>query len=366
MGFSCGIVGLPNVGKSTLFNALSKAQSAMSANYPFCTIDPNYSVVPVPDERMEFIIQYVKPKSIIPTTVEFVDIAGLVKGASKGEGLGNQFLTHIRQVDAIIHVVRCFDNTDIIHVEGSVNPERDIDIIKTELIIADMEILEKAIQRLQKSAKSGDKALQKKVEVFTLLHKQLSEGKPLKPIFDINPEYHDELQGYQLLTDKPLLYLANVDEDGLSKDNDFVKRVREIAKAEGCDVVKISGKTECELQELSKEDASEYLQSLGVESSGLNALIKEGYKLLDLITYFTAGEKEVRAWTIENNTTAKVAAGKIHSDIERGFIRAEVCSYDDFVELKSLTVAKERGKLRAEGKEYIVKDGDIIYFRFNV
>lgn len=366
MGFSCGIVGLPNVGKSTIFNALSKAQNAESANYPFCTIDPNRGIVPVPDARMDFIITYIKPKSIVPTTVEFVDIAGLVKGASKGEGRGNQFLTHIRQCEAIAHVVRCFEGTDIVHVENSVNAARDIEIINTELIISDIEVLEKALMKTQKASKSGDKALKQKSEIIEKLLNFAGSGKPLRTLIQENPEYMDEVREYALITAKPVLYVANVDEEGLSKDNSHVEAVRKIAAAEGAAVVKICGKTECELQDLSPEEASEYLADLGMERSGLESLIKSGYDLLGLITFFTAGEKEVRAWTIEKGISAQKAAGKIHSDIERGFIRAEVCSYADFENFKSLTVAKEKGRLRLEGKDYIVQDGDIMYFRFNV
>ena len=366
MGFSCGIVGLPNVGKSTIFNALSKAQNAESANYPFCTIDPNRGIVSVPDERMVFITEHIKPKSIVPTTVEFVDIAGLVKGASKGEGRGNQFLTHIRQTDAIAHVVRCFENDEIVHVDNQVNPANDIEVINTELLLADMEILEKAIAKNQKAAKSGDKALKKKVEVLEEFLKCADTGKALRTVLQEKPEYIDEIKEYNFITIKPMLYVANVDEDTLAEDNNHVKKVREIAEAEGAEVVKICGKTECELQDLSEEEAKEYLLSLGMEKSGLDSLIKSGYDLLGLITFFTAGEKEVRAWTVEKGSTAPQAAGKIHSDIERGFIRAEVCSYEDFEKFKSLTAAKENGRLRLEGKDYIVQDGDIMYFRFNV
>ena len=366
MGFGCGIVGLPNVGKSTIFNALSKAQNAESANYPFCTIDPNRGIVPVPDARMNFIVQYVKPKSIVPTTVEFVDIAGLVKGASKGEGRGNQFLTHIRQADAVAHVVRCFESDEIVHVENSVDARRDIDIINTELIISDMEILEKALQKTQKAAKSGDKSLKQKSEVMEVLLGWAGQGKPLRRLIKEKPEYLEEVKEYSLITAKPVLYVANVDENGLSYDNEHVLAVRAIAEAEGTAAVKICGKTECELQDLSDEDAEEYLASLGMEKAGLETLIKSGYDLLGLITFFTAGEKEVRAWTVEKGVTAQKAAGKIHSDIERGFIRAEVCSYADFETFQSLTAAKEKGRLRLEGKDYIVQDGDIMYFRFNV
>lgn len=366
MGFSCGIVGMPNVGKSTIFNALSKAQNAESANYPFCTIDPNRGIVPVPDERMNFIINYVKPKSIVPTTVEFVDIAGLVRGASKGEGLGNQFLMHIRQVDAIVHVVRCFDDDNIVHVEGNVDPRRDISIISTELMIADLDLVERALTRAQKLAKGSDAAMKKKAEVLTALTEHLSNGKPLKEMFDKYPEYRAEVSEYQLLTDKPVLYVANVSEADVTKGNAHVDIVKEIAAKEGAKVIILCGKIECELLDLSDEEAKAYLADLGLERSGLENLIQEGYDLLGLVTFFTAGEKEVRAWTIEKHTTAQKAAGKIHSDIERGFIRAEVVSYADFKELKSLTLAKEKGKMRLEGKEYIVQDGDIIYFRHNV
>jgi len=366
LGFSSGIVGLPNIGKSTLFNALSKARNAASANYPFCTIDPNRGMIHLPDSRMTFITEYIKPKSIVPTTVEFVDIAGLVKGASKGEGLGNKFLTDIRQVDAIIHLVRAFDNDDIIHVEGSVDPVRDIDIINTELIISDMEILERSLNKASKASKSGDKSLMRKAEIISELLKGLNEGRTIRSIFDLNIEYEQELSEYQLLTAKPILYLANVDEAALSTDNDYSVKIRNIADKTGAKFLKVSAQIESDLQDLSDEDTREYLESLGLERSGLEELIIQGYSLLGLITYFTAGEKEVRAWTITDGATAKEAAGKIHSDIEKGFIRAEVCSYEDFHTLKSLTIAKEKGKLRLEGKDYIVKDGDIIYFRFNV
>lgn len=365
MGFSCGIVGMPNVGKSTIFNALSKAQNAESANYPFCTIDPNKGIVPVPDDRMVFITKYVKPKSIVPTTVEFVDIAGLVRGASKGEGLGNQFLMHIRQVDAIAHVVRCFDDENITHVENSVDPKRDISIIKSELMIADIDVLERALARAQKASKGGDKSVREKAEVLQILLDHVSDGKPLKDMLDKNPEYREAVAECQLLTDKPVLYVANVDEDGI-KGNAYVDEVKAVAEAEGAKLVVLCGKVEADLLELDEEDGREYLLSLGLERPGLENLIREGYDLLGLVTYFTAGEKEVRAWTVEKNTTAQKAAGKIHSDIERGFIRAEVTSYSDFEELKSMALAKEKGKMRVEGKEYIVQDGDIIYFRHNV
>lgn len=363
MGFNCGIVGLPNVGKSTIFNALTKAGAA-SANYPFCTIDPNTGIVPVIDDRQDFIIQYVKPKSVVRTTIEFVDIAGLVKGASQGEGLGNQFLTNIRQVDAVAHVVRCFDG-EVTHVEGSVDPIRDIEIINTELLLSDMEILDRAVERLKKSSKSGDKELIKKLELLLELQQPVADGKLIREI-DGYEEIVKGLQEYQFITAKPVMYVMNVEEDDLLEDNEYAKKVREHAAKEGAVCVKICGKIEQEISELEEDEAKEFLADLGLEKSGLTEMTEQGYKLLELITFFTAGEKEVRAWTITKGTTAAKAAGKIHSDIERGFIRAETVGYADFEEIKSLTKAKELGKMRLEGKEYIVQDGDIIYFRFNV
>lgn len=363
MGFNCGIVGLPNVGKSTIFNALTKAGAA-SANYPFCTIDPNTGIVPVLDDRQDFIIQFVKPKSVVRTTIEFVDIAGLVKGASKGEGLGNQFLTNIRQVDAVAHVVRCFDG-EVTHVEGTVDPVRDIEIINTELLLSDMEILDRAVERTKKSSKSGDKEMIRKNELLTQLQGPVGEGKLIRQI----PGYEeivDQLPEYSFITAKPVMYVMNVEEDSILEENEYTQKVRELAAGENAVCVKICGKIEQEISELDDEEAKEFLSDLGLERSGLAEMTEQGYKLLDLITFFTAGEKEVRAWTITKGTTAQKAAGKIHSDIERGFIRAETVGYSDFVELKSLVKAKEMGKMRLEGKEYIVQDGDIIYFRFNV
>jgi len=363
MGFNCGIVGLPNVGKSTIFNALTKAGAA-SANYPFCTIDPNTGIVPVMDDRQDFIIQYVKPKSVVRTTIEFVDIAGLVKGASKGEGLGNQFLTNIRQVDAIAHVVRCFEG-EVTHVEGSVDPIRDIEIINTELLLSDMEIVDRAVERTKKASKSGDKVLMKKLELLEKLVDPVAEGKLIREI----PDFESIVEGlpeYSFLTAKPVMYVMNVEEDELLEDNDHAKKVREHAAKEGAVCVKICGKIEQEISELEADEASEFLADLGLKKSGLTEMTEQGYHLLDLITFFTAGEKEVRAWTLTKGTSAQKAAGKIHSDIERGFIRAETVSYSDFEQIKSLTKAKELGKMRLEGKEYIVQDGDIIYFRFNV
>jgi hypothetical protein len=366
MGFSCGIVGLPNVGKSTIFNALSKAQNAESANYPFCTIDPNRSIVPVPDTRLDFIAEYVKPKAAVHTTVEFVDIAGLVRGASKGEGLGNQFLMHIRQMDAIVHVVRCFDDENITHIEGDVNPKRDISIIKSELMIADLDVLERAHLRLQKSAKGGEPAIKKKTEIISELVKDLESGNPLADILSKNSSYKEEINEFQLLTDKPVFYVANVDEKNIDGKIHYVDVVRETAAKDGAKFIVLCGKLECDLLELEHQEAADYLKNLGLKRSGLESLVHEGYDLLDLVTFFTTNEKEAHAWAIKKNTTAQKAAGKIHSDIERGFIRAEVVSYKDFEELKSLKLVKEKGKMRLEGKEYIVQDGDIIYFRHNV
>jgi GTP-binding protein YchF len=351
------------VGKSTIFNALSKSDTAMSANYPFCTIDPNRGIVPVPDERLDFIVSCVKPRSIVPTTVEFVDIAGLVRNASKGEGKGNQFLMHIRQVDAIIHVVRCFDDLNITHVENGVDPKRDISIINTELAVADIDVLERALQKVQKNAKSGDPALAAKADIIAKTLEVASNGESIRKFLNTNPDYREELSEYNLITDKPFLYLANVDEAHIDGGIEYVKMVADAALKDEATLIILSGKIEAELITLSESDAKEYLLSLGQDKSGLEKLIQKGYELLSLVTFFTAGEKEARAWTVEKDTTAKAAAGKIHTDIERGFIKAEVVSYSDFYNLKSLVLAKERGRLRLEGRDYIVSDGDIIYFR---
>ncbi|MDR2105105.1 MAG: redox-regulated ATPase YchF [Deferribacteraceae bacterium] len=365
MGFSCGIVGLPNVGKSTIFNALSKSNIAMSANYPFCTIEPNRAAAPVPDERLDFIVDCVHPRSIVPTTVEFVDIAGLVRNAGKGEGKGNQFLMHIRQVDAIIHVVRCFDDLNITHVEDGIDPVRDISIINTELAVADIDLLERALLKVQKSAKSGNSQLAAKADIISQTLAVASNGESVRRFLDNNPTYREELKEYNLITDKPVLYLANVDEEHIDGKIEYVDKAALSAAKDSAALLTLSGKIEAELATLTEGEAREYLNSLGQQESGLEKLIQKGYELLSLVTFFTAGEKEARAWTVEKNTTAKAAAGKIHSDIERGFIKAEVVSYSDFVQLKSLSLAKEKGRLRLEGRDYIISDGDIVYFRHN-
>ena len=361
-----GIVGLPNVGKSTLFNALTSTKNAQSANYPFCTIEPNVGVVNVPDERLWKLKELVKTDTVIPTAIEFVDIAGLVKGASKGEGLGNQFLANIREVDAIIQVVRCFDDVNTIHVDGRVNPISDIETINTELALADMASLEKRIDKVAKVAKCGDKQAIMEHKVLSKLYDLLSDAT------FINLEDHfekDELEyakKTQLMSIKPVIYAANVSETDLATGNAYVDKVKEYAQKHGADVVIISAKIEEELVELSPEEAKDYLNDLGVESSGIERMIRSVYKLLQLTTFITAGEMEVRAWTVRTGSKAPQAAGVIHTDFERGFIRAEVTSYEDFVSAGSYTVARERGVTRLEGKEYIIQDGDIVHFRFNV
>ena len=367
MGFNCGIVGLPNVGKSTLFNALTNTMKAEAANYPFCTIEPNVGIVEVPDERLYKIAEIVKPKKVTPTTIEFVDIAGLVRGASKGEGLGNQFLANIRNVDAIAHVVRCFQDENVVHVDGEVNPIRDIETINLELIFKDLESVERRIQRVSKVAKSGDKGARKELEALEKIKEILENGRRIQPYLkELGDEEKRVVKELQLLTAKPVMYIANVDEEGLLEDNELVRLVREFAEKEGAPVVKICAKIEAELSELQKDEKEEFLRELGMEEPGLNAVIREGYKLLDLITFFTAGEQEAKAWTVKRGTKAPQAAGKIHSDIERGFIRAEVIKYDDLIREGSLQACKEKGLMRLEGKDYEVQDGDIIYFRFNV
>ena len=365
MGFTCGIVGLPNVGKSTLFNAITAA-GADAANYPFCTIDPNVGVVEVPDKRIDRLIEIYNPGKIVHTTLEFVDIAGLVKGASKGEGLGNQFLSHIREVDAIAHVVRCFEDSNVVHVDGEVNPGRDIEVIEAELILKDLDTLEKKKYDADRRAKTGDKKVKEEAAFYGRVMDHLGTGRLARYFQAASDDEALWLRDTHLLSNKPVMYVCNVHENDLLKENAHVQKVREIAAKEGAKVVVVSAAVEAEIAELPEEEHHGFLEGLGLKESGLDQVIHEGYALLHLITFFTAGPKEVHAWTIHKGETAPQAAGAIHSDFEKGFIRAEIMSFDDISKYGTEAGVKEAGAMRVEGKEYVVQDGDVVYFRFNV
>ncbi len=363
MGFKCGIVGLPNVGKSTLFNSLTRAGIA-AENYPFCTIDPNVGVVPVPDPRLQQLAEIVQPQKILPTAMEFVDIAGLVAGASKGEGLGNKFLAHIRETDAIAHVVRCFEDDDVVHVAGKVDPVSDVEVINTELALADLEAVERAIQRAEKLAKANPKEARSRLDVLGRLQQCLDAGRPLRRL-ELSADEKLIVRDLHLITLKPAMYIANVAED-LADNNPWVEKLQVMAQEEGAEVIPVCAGIEAEISQLDDHERAEFLLELGLQESGLDRVIRAGYGLLNLLTFFTAGKKEVRAWTVRDGSTAPQAAGRIHTDFEKGFIRAEVTAFDDFIAFKGEAGAKDAGKLRLEGKSYVVAEGDVMHFRFNV